>query len=132
MTLTAASPTNYFPERPVASEPFLYRASSEVHSARASTLRSSGVRELLSAVEIKLRNRGRQMSTQKASNAKVQIAKDGPYMVSGGLPMSKQTIGSNSAGESVKWIAGQAYALQASYALCRCGQSAKKPFCDGS
>ena len=72
------------------------------------------------------------MSTQKASNAKVQIAKDGPYMVSGSLPMNKQTIGTNSAGESVKWIAGQAYPAQAAYALCRCGQSAMKPFCDGS
>src|ERR1700728_5423270 len=72
------------------------------------------------------------MSTQNASSAKVQIAKDGPYMVFGGLPMRKQTIGTNSAGESVKWIAGQAYPVQATYALCRCGQSAKKPFCDGS
>lgn len=72
------------------------------------------------------------MSTRKASNAKVQIAKDGPYMVSGGLPMKKQTIGTNSAGESVKWIEGQTYPEQAAYALCRCGQSAKKPYCDGS
>jgi CDGSH-type Zn-finger protein len=72
------------------------------------------------------------MSTHKASNAKVQIAKDGPYLVSGGLPLSKQTIGANSEGESVKWVAGRAYPAQASYALCRCGHSANKPFCDGS
>src|ERR1700730_10100952 len=72
------------------------------------------------------------MNTQKASNAKVQIVKDGPYMVSGSLPMSKLTMGTNSAGESVKWIAGQTYAAQAAYQLCRCGHSAKKPFCDGS
>src|SRR6202790_4975643 len=72
------------------------------------------------------------MSALRASNGKVQIAKDGPYMVSGALPLSKQTIGTNSAGESVKWIAGKVYAAQATYALCRCGHSAKKPFCDGS
>src|SRR5260370_22773900 len=72
------------------------------------------------------------MSTQTASDAKVQITKNGPYMVSGALPMSKQTIGTNSAGESVKWISGQTYAAQATYALCRCGQSAKKPFCDST
>jgi CDGSH-type Zn-finger protein len=83
-------------------------------------------------MEIKSRNWRRQMSTQKASNAKIQIAKDGPYMVSGALPMSKQTIGTNSAGESVKWIAGQAYPVLATYALCRCGQSATKPYCDGT
>jgi CDGSH-type Zn-finger protein len=86
----------------------------------------------LAAAEFKARNWRRQMNTQKASNVKVQIAKDGPYMVSGALPMSKQTIGTNSAGESVKWIAGQTYAAQATYALCRCGQSAKKPFCDST
>ena len=72
------------------------------------------------------------MSTQKASNARVQIAKNGPYLVSGGLPLSRQTIGTNSAGESVKWIAGQVYPAQATYALCRCGHSAKKPFCDNT
>src|SRR5882724_2197476 len=72
------------------------------------------------------------MSAHRASDAKVQIAKDGPYMVSGGLPLSKQTIGTNSAGESVKWIAGQTYPPLATYALCRCGHSAKKPFCDSS
>src|ERR1700722_3743063 len=72
------------------------------------------------------------MSTHKASTGKVQITKDGPYMVSGALPLSKQTIGANAAGESVKWIPGRVYPAQDSYALCRCGHSAKKPFCDGS
>jgi len=31
-------------------------------------------------------------------------AVDAPYMASGTLPMSKQTIGTNSAGESVNWM----------------------------
>jgi len=53
-------------------------------------------------------------------------------MVTGNLPLSKQTIGTNSAGESVKWVEGRSYPAQATYALCRCGRSAKKPFCDGS
>jgi CDGSH-type Zn-finger protein len=72
------------------------------------------------------------MQQQRPSSAKVKITKDGPYLVSGNLPLSKQTIGTNSAGESVRWRAGQAYPPQAQYALCRCGQSANKPFCDGS
>ena len=72
------------------------------------------------------------MSKQEALNAKVQITVNGPYMVSGNLPLGKQTIGTNPAGESVKWIEGQAYPAQKSYALCRCGRSGKKPFCDGS
>jgi CDGSH-type Zn-finger protein len=72
------------------------------------------------------------MSAQKTSSAKVQITKNGPYMVTGNLPLSKQTIGTNTAGESVKWIEGRAYPTQAAYALCRCGRSANKPFCDGT
>lgn len=69
------------------------------------------------------------MSTE---SSKVKIAKDGPYLISGGLPLQKQTIGTNLAGESEKWIAGEKFPTTAQYALCRCGQSAKKPFCDGS
>jgi CDGSH-type Zn-finger protein len=72
------------------------------------------------------------MNPQKPTSAKVQIVKDGPYMVSGNLPLTKQTIGTNPAGESVKWTDGQSYPRQAQYALCRCGQSANKPYCDGS
>ena len=72
------------------------------------------------------------MNNPKTASAKVQIAKDGPYLVSGALPLSKETIGTNSGGESVQWKAGHQYPAQESYALCRCGHSAKKPFCDGS
>jgi CDGSH-type Zn-finger protein len=72
------------------------------------------------------------MQPKKPVNIKVQVAKDGPYVVTGGLPLTKQTIGTNAAGESVRWVAGQAYPAQAQYALCRCGHSASKPFCDGS
>ncbi len=72
------------------------------------------------------------MNPQKPANAKVQIVKHGPYMVSGNLPLTKQIIGTNPAGESVKWIEDQSYPIQAQYALCRCGQSANKPYCDGS
>ncbi len=72
------------------------------------------------------------MNIPKAPAGKVQITKNGPYLVSGDLPLRKETIGTNSAGESLKWIEGKPYAAQAAYALCRCGQSANKPFCDGS
>jgi CDGSH-type Zn-finger protein len=64
--------------------------------------------------------------------AKVQITTNGPYVVTGDLPLSSQAIGTNTVGESVKWEAGRKYPLQAQYALCRCGNSANKPFCDGT
>lgn len=69
---------------------------------------------------------------QLKTHAKIQISKDGPYLVKGDLPLSKQTIGSNAAGESIEWTAGATYPAQPQYALCRCGRSAAKPFCDGS
>jgi CDGSH-type Zn-finger protein len=72
------------------------------------------------------------MQPKKPTRAKVQIVKNGPYMVSGALPLQKQTIGTNPAGESVKWIPGSTYPDQPQYALCRCGKSASKPYCDGS
>lgn len=72
------------------------------------------------------------MPSKNPTHPRVQIMKNGPYMVSGGLPLQRQTIGANSAGESVKWIPGSTYAGQPQYALCRCGKSASKPYCDGS
>jgi CDGSH-type Zn-finger protein len=72
------------------------------------------------------------MNIPKAPGAKVQITKNGPYLVTGELPLRKETIGTNSGGESVKWVEGKPLPAQAAYALCRCGQSANKPFCDGS
>jgi CDGSH-type Zn-finger protein len=64
--------------------------------------------------------------------AKVQITANGPYLVSGSLPLATATIGTNAQNESVEWQAGKAYPAQAEYALCRCGHSANKPFCDGT
>jgi CDGSH-type Zn-finger protein len=72
------------------------------------------------------------MPSKPAASAQVEIVKNGPYRVSGHLPLSKLTIGTNTAGESVKWIPGSTYPSQAQYSLCRCGQSSNKPFCDGS
>lgn len=72
------------------------------------------------------------MSKPAAPNAKVQISANGPFLVSGGLPLGTARIGVNAQGESVQWQAGSDYPPQAKYALCRCGHSANKPFCDGT
>ena len=63
---------------------------------------------------------------------KIKIMKNGPYMVTGSLPLGKdiEVIGSD--GEPEKWEKGQTFPLKQGYALCRCGKSAAKPFCDGS
>ncbi len=65
-------------------------------------------------------------------DAKVTITKNGPYLVSGSVPLAKQIIGANAKGESETWEEGEKYAAQEKYALCRCGHSKNKPFCDGA
>lgn len=62
----------------------------------------------------------------------IRVTKDGPYLVTGDLPLAKATIGVNAEGESVRWEWGEEYRRQQQYALCRCGGSASKPYCDGT
>src|ERR1700739_2521573 len=63
---------------------------------------------------------------------KVVVSKNGCYLVTGGIPLSRQTILSDPAGDSDKWSEGETFKAMESYALCRCGQSSTKPFCDGT
>lgn len=63
---------------------------------------------------------------------KVVITKDGPYLVSGGFPLAKEIIKSDPEGNPVEWVAGEHFPTKASFALCRCGQSKNKPYCDGT
>ena len=65
-------------------------------------------------------------------NAKIEVTKDGPYLVSGDLPLSEQWIVTNAEGDSLEYREGKKFPAQPQYALCRCGQSANKPFCDGT
>jgi CDGSH-type Zn-finger protein len=62
----------------------------------------------------------------------VKIAKNGPYLVYGHIPLAIETIGTNAEGESRTWERGRSLSVGESYALCRCGQSSTKPFCDGT
>jgi CDGSH-type Zn-finger protein len=67
-----------------------------------------------------------------ATGKQITISMNGPYVVTGGVPLAPQTIGVDAEGESVKWVEGTPYPRRDSYALCRCGQSRNKPYCDGS
>ena len=75
---------------------------------------------------------GESMKSSEREKAKIEILKDGPYLVSGGLPLSEQHIVTNEEGESLDYREGKKYPEQAQYALCRCGHSGNKPFCDGT
>ena len=63
---------------------------------------------------------------------KVKVAKDGPYLVSGGLPLAKELSILGKEGEPEFWEKGEKYPKQETYALCRCGNSKNKPYCDGA
>ena len=71
------------------------------------------------------------MSGPKAE-ARVVVSKDGPYIVTGNVPLATQTIVADADGGSELWKQGEPVRTQEKYALCRCGQSKKKPFCDGA
>ncbi|MGA3197908.1 MAG: CDGSH iron-sulfur domain-containing protein [Halobacteriota archaeon] len=65
-------------------------------------------------------------------DARVQVSENGPYIVSGWTPLTKLIIRTDAKGYPVSYIVGEEYRPQETYALCRCGQSENKPFCDGT
>jgi CDGSH-type Zn-finger protein len=72
------------------------------------------------------------MKKKEHHGAKIEVTKDGPYLVSGGVPLGEQWIETNDEGESLDYRDGKTYPTPQQYALCRCGQSGNKPFCDGT
>lgn len=69
---------------------------------------------------------------KKTDGLKITVTKNGPYLVSGDIPVADQHIVVNGEGESMEWREGKQHPHTAQFALCRCGESANKPFCDGS
>jgi CDGSH-type Zn-finger protein len=63
---------------------------------------------------------------------KVVVRKNGPYVVHGDVPLVRKAQVVSEYGEPLTWKKGEAIETSETYALCRCGQSSKKPFCDGT
>ena len=70
--------------------------------------------------------------TPPKNAAKIKVSKNGPYLVSGEIPIQKQLIISDSDGTATEWQPSTTYPQQKICSLCRCGQSKNKPFCDGT
>jgi CDGSH-type Zn-finger protein len=61
---------------------------------------------------------------------RIRIIKDGPYFVSGSIPLSEKFIVPRGGG--YVYEEGRALPQRESYLLCRCGKTRTPPFCDGS
>ncbi len=57
---------------------------------------------------------------------------NGPYVVDGGVSLTREAIEPNRDGESWEWRVIEEMEVGASYRLCRCGGSGAQPFCDDS
>lgn len=66
------------------------------------------------------------------SDRRIDITADGPLFVSGNVPLVRAEIVVNDSGESVAWRETGALDAGEGYALCRCGHSGSKPYCDGA
>jgi CDGSH-type Zn-finger protein/uncharacterized Fe-S cluster protein YjdI len=64
--------------------------------------------------------------------AKITCRPNGPLLVSGAVALARKTAVRSEHGEPLTWNTGPPLTDAASYALCRCGSSSKKPFCDGT
>jgi CDGSH-type Zn-finger protein len=64
--------------------------------------------------------------------AKIKVTKDGPYLVTGGIPLLRMIIQTDSYGDSCTWREVERYPHREGYTLCRCGKSRNKPYCDGT
>jgi CDGSH-type Zn-finger protein len=68
-----------------------------------------------------------------AAGIQVKVLPNGPYEVTGTVPLRLETIGANLHKESVKWAQGKAFTpTEQPFYLCRCGHSKNKPFCDNT
>lgn len=68
----------------------------------------------------------------KPSERKIVVSKNGPYIVSAGIPLTMEIIEPNDEGLSWDLKKAKTFRTKGEYKLCRCGHSKTKPFCDST
>lgn len=63
--------------------------------------------------------------------AKITVADGGPYLVSGAVPITSKAPIMSEHGEPLTWKTAAPSEVKERVALCRCGASHSKPYCDG-
>lgn len=71
------------------------------------------------------------MTEHDEARPRIRVTKDGPYILQAGIPLVREAIACDPDGESVGWARAGSLGDHGG-ALCRCGLSASKPYCDGS
>jgi CDGSH-type Zn-finger protein len=69
---------------------------------------------------------------QDNATPRIEVRKDGPYVVHGKVPLVRKTTVVSERGEPLTWQKGETLETRDRYRLCRCGHSRNKPFCDGA
>ena len=67
-----------------------------------------------------------------SSQVKIMISTNGPYRIQGGIRLLRKEVVYTEHEESLTWRNKETIETTPSYDLCRCGESANKPFCDGT
>jgi CDGSH-type Zn-finger protein len=64
---------------------------------------------------------------------RIVVLRNGPYVVYGDVPLvRKRKLVSAENNDAIAWARGEVLETEETYALCRCGRSSTKPFCDGT
>jgi len=64
------------------------------------------------------------------TDKKIAIIKDGPYIVTGNIPLTEKII--KPKGLGYVYEEGRVFSHGETYSLCRCGKTSTPPFCDGT
>ncbi len=69
--------------------------------------------------------------TETKLDAGIEVGTNGPYRVTGGIPLVRVSKVLSDKDEPIAWSVDETIEAKDEYWLCRCGQSDKKPFCAG-
>ena len=67
-----------------------------------------------------------------ANKARIKVIENGPYIITGSIPLLRMIIETDNYDDPCRWREAERYPQRKSYALCRCGKSGNKPYCDGT
>jgi CDGSH-type Zn-finger protein len=71
------------------------------------------------------------MAESREGGECVKVSKNGPYLVKGKVAIAREIIVRDEEGTPIHWKKGMGLG-SGDCALCRCGHSSNKPFCDGA